>query len=91
MDLLDRIDRQIDDKHLLKHPFYTKWATGTLPREAMQEYARQYFAFESSFPQFLSALHSRTADAAVRQRILDLTRATTGVDQVIDEMKLAGE
>ena len=71
MDLLDAIDRQIDDKHLLKHPFYTKWATGTLPREAMQEYARQYFAFESSFPQFLSALHSRTADAAVRQRILD--------------------
>lgn len=71
MELLDRIDRQIDHKHLLKHPFYAKWAAGTLPREAMQEYARQYFAFESSFPQFLSALHSRTQDASVRQRILE--------------------
>jgi pyrroloquinoline-quinone synthase len=71
MDLLDRIDRQIDETHLLKHPFYTKWAAGTLPREAMQDYARQYFAFESSFPRFLSALHSRTEDSSVRQRILD--------------------
>jgi pyrroloquinoline-quinone synthase len=71
MDLLDRIDRQIDETHLLKHPFYTKWAAGTLPREAMQDYARQYFAFESAFPRFLSALHSRTEDASVRQRILD--------------------
>jgi pyrroloquinoline-quinone synthase len=71
MDLLDRIDRQIDATHLLNHPFYQKWTAGTLPREAMQEYARQYFAFESSFPRFLSALHSRTEDASVRQRILD--------------------
>jgi pyrroloquinoline-quinone synthase len=71
MDLLDRIDRQIDAKHLLNHPFYTKWNEGTLPREALAEYARQYYAFESSFPRFLSALHSRTEDAGVRQRILD--------------------
>jgi len=71
MDLLDRIDRQIDDRHLLNHPFYTKWNAGTLPREALQEYARQYYAFESSFPRFLSALHSRTEDAGVRQRILE--------------------
>ena len=71
MDLLDRIDRQIDAKHLLHHPFYTKWNEGTLPREALREYARQYYAFESSFPRFLSALHSRTEDAAVRQTLLD--------------------
>jgi len=71
MDILERIDRQIEQKHLLNHPFYRAWAAGTLPRDAMREYARQYFAFESSFPRFLSALHSRTEDAAVRQRILE--------------------
>jgi len=71
MDLLDRIDRQIEQKHLLSHPFYTAWAAGTLPKAQMHEYARQYFAFESSFPRFLSALHSRTEDATVRQRILE--------------------
>ena len=71
MDILDKLDQMIDERHLLKHPFYTKWAAGTLPREALQEYARQYYAFESSFPRFLSALHTRTADRAVRQQLLD--------------------
>lgn len=71
MDLLDRIDDQIAKKHLLQHPFYQAWLDGTLPKASMQDYARQYFAFESSFPRFLSALHSRTEDASVRQRILE--------------------
>jgi pyrroloquinoline-quinone synthase len=71
MELLDRIDALIDERHLLKHPFYTKWSDGTLPRAALQEYARQYYAFESSFPRFLSALHSRTDQPEVRQLLLD--------------------
>ncbi len=71
MELLDRVDRMIDERHLLKHPFYTKWAAGTLPREALQEYTRQYFAFESAFPRFLSAMHSREERRDVRQGILD--------------------
>jgi pyrroloquinoline-quinone synthase len=71
MDVLDRLDQMIDERHLLKHPFYTKWAEGTLPLEALQEYARQYYAFESAMPRYLSALHTRTTDKAVRQEILD--------------------
>ena len=71
MDLIDRLDQLIDGRHLLTHPFYTKWADGTLPREALQEYARQYYAFESSFPRFLSAMHARTERADVRQQLLD--------------------
>ena len=71
MELLDRIDAMIDERHLLKHPFYTKWAEGTLPKEALQEYARQYYAFESAMPRFLSGIHSRTASPAVRQHLLD--------------------
>ena len=71
MDLIDRIDALIRDRHLLTHPFYTRWREGTLPVEAIQEYTRQYYAFESAFPRYLSAIHSRTDDAAVRQSILD--------------------
>ncbi|MBA2570301.1 MAG: CADD family putative folate metabolism protein [Chloroflexi bacterium] len=71
MDLLDRVDEMIDARHLLKHPFYTKWADGTLPREALQEYARQYYAFESTMPRLLSALHSREERPEIRQQILD--------------------
>ncbi len=71
MDLIERIDALIADRHLLSHPFYTRWREGTLPVKAIQEYTRQYYAFESAFPRLLSALHSRTDDPAVRQSILD--------------------
>jgi pyrroloquinoline-quinone synthase len=71
MDLIERIDKMIDERHLLTHPFYTKWTAGTLPKEALQEYARQYFAFESAFPRLLSAMHARTESAEVRQQLLD--------------------
>jgi pyrroloquinoline-quinone synthase len=71
MDLLNRIDAMIDERHLLKHPFYTKWSEGTLPMEALQEYARQYYAFESAFPRLISAIHTRTESASARQQLLD--------------------
>jgi pyrroloquinoline-quinone synthase len=71
VDLLTRIDELIDRRHLLTHPFYTKWVAGTLPREALQDYARQYYAFESNFPRFLSALHSRSDRPEVRAALLE--------------------
>jgi pyrroloquinoline-quinone synthase len=71
MKLLDRIDAMINERHLLKHPFYTKWAEGTLPREALREYARQYYAFESAFPRLISAIHARTESPSARQQLLD--------------------
>ena len=71
MNLLTEIDDRIRRRHLLGHPFYTSWVAGTLPMEAMQEYARQYYAFESSFPRFLSAIHTRTDDREARQALLE--------------------
>src|SRR5437867_10205521 len=69
--LIDEIHRLIEGRSLLDHPFYTKWAAGTLPLESLREYARQYYAFESNFPRFLSALHSRTEDREVRASLLE--------------------
>ena len=69
--LLERIDALVAERHLLTHPFYTKWREGTLSREALQEYARQYYAFESTFPRLLSALHTRAERPDVRQSLLD--------------------
>jgi pyrroloquinoline-quinone synthase len=68
--MLDRLEAMIEERHLLTHPFYTKWVAGTLPREALHDYARQYYAFESEFPRFLSAIHSRSEGADVRRALL---------------------
>jgi pyrroloquinoline-quinone synthase len=64
------IDAKIAEKHLLKHPFYEAWTAGTLPREALLEYVGQYYAFESNLPRYLTALHSRCEDAAIRAVLL---------------------
>ncbi len=50
MELMDSIDTLIQERHLLGHPFYQQWVAGTLPLKYLREYARQYYAFESSFP-----------------------------------------
>jgi len=69
--VIDRVEALIDGRHLLTHPFYTKWASGLLPKENLQEYSRQYYAFESNFPRFISAIHARTEQPEVRQALLD--------------------
>lgn len=66
-----RINAVLEEKSLLKHPFYTEWTTGALSRGRLQEYARQYYPFEVAFPRFLSAIHARTESAKIRQLILD--------------------
>jgi pyrroloquinoline-quinone synthase len=64
------IEREIAERHLLTHPFYKAWTDGTLPRASLLEYARQYFAFEVRLPRFLTALHARSEDRAVRTALL---------------------
>jgi pyrroloquinoline-quinone synthase len=70
MTMLDEIDAMIEERKLLAHSFYSKWVTGALPVEALREYARQYYSFESAFPRFLSTIHSRCDRPEVRQTIL---------------------
>jgi pyrroloquinoline-quinone synthase len=66
----ETLDAIIDQRSLLKHPFYQAWTAGTLPLEALREYAKQYFHFEAAFPTFLSAVHARMEPGAARQAVL---------------------
>ncbi|PYJ98970.1 MAG: pyrroloquinoline quinone biosynthesis protein PqqC, partial [Verrucomicrobia bacterium] len=50
---LDEIDNDIAEKHLLKHPFYLAWTRGELSREALADYARQYYHHVTAFPTYL--------------------------------------
>jgi pyrroloquinoline-quinone synthase len=65
-----QVDERIAAKHLLTHPFYLAWTAGTLPRESLVEYARQYYAFEVNLPRFLTAIHSRSENTRVRATLL---------------------
>jgi pyrroloquinoline-quinone synthase len=67
---INAIDLRIAEHHLLKHPFYEAWTAGKLPREALVDYAGQYYAFESNLPRYLTALHARSESATVRATLL---------------------
>jgi pyrroloquinoline-quinone synthase len=70
-DIIETLDAIIDDRSLLKHPFYQAWTAGTLPVDSLREYARQYFHFEAAFPTFLSAVHSKCEPGETRRAILE--------------------
>lgn len=61
----------IDEKHLLKHPFYQAWTEGKLPIEVMRKYAEQYYHLERNFPNFLSLMLMTCDDESIRTKILD--------------------
>ena len=67
---LNQIDNDIAAKHLLKHPFYLAWTRGELNREALADYATQYYHHVAAFPAYLSAVHSKCEDQATRRQIL---------------------
>ncbi|HJX25555.1 MAG TPA: dehydrogenase, partial [Chthoniobacterales bacterium] len=67
---LDKIDNDIADKNLLKHPFYLAWTRGELSKEALTDYARQYYHHVAAFPTYLSAVHANCDDQATRKQVL---------------------
>lgn len=67
---LESIDQQIAAKHLLTHPFYLAWTRGELSKEALQDYAQQYYHHVAAFPTYLSAVHSKCEDQPTRRKIL---------------------
>jgi pyrroloquinoline-quinone synthase len=73
--LRDQLRSLVDQKHLLKHPFYIAWTEGKLNREQLRHYAVQYFQNVLAFPTYVSAVHFNTpalnGTIALRQEILE--------------------
>jgi pyrroloquinoline-quinone synthase len=59
--VLEMLDSLIEQHHLLKHPFYRAWTEGSLPKEALQVYAEQYYQHVRAFPENLKQLSSRSS------------------------------
>jgi pyrroloquinoline-quinone synthase len=75
------IEAVIEEKSLLKHPFYQAWTAGELTRDDLAHYARQYYAQESRFPRYVSAVHSNCPDQKTRQMLLEnLNHEEAGAD-----------
>ncbi|HUL43372.1 MAG TPA: CADD family putative folate metabolism protein [Bacteroidota bacterium] len=68
---LQELDNRIARNRMLDHPLYQTWNSGKLSREALREYAKQYYRFVHVFPTLLSATHANTPHLPVRQELLE--------------------
>jgi pyrroloquinoline-quinone synthase len=68
---LDYINNDVAAKHLLKHPFYLAWTRGELSREALADYAQQYYHHVAAFPTYLSAIHANCDEQSTRKELLN--------------------
>ena len=85
--LFSQIKETIQAKHMLHHPFYKCWTMGKLTKEELSDYLKQYYYLEASFPRFMSALHSNTENAAMRQTMLvNLIDEEAGEDNHIAQL-----
>ena len=67
----EKLNKKLDEYHLLNHPFYKSWNEGKLTREIIKDYAEQYYQHVKSFPRYISATHSLCADIEKRKILLE--------------------
>ena len=54
--LIQKIDRIIEERSLLNHPFYQAWSDGKLTREALTGYSKEYYQLVKAVPVFMTQL-----------------------------------
>jgi pyrroloquinoline-quinone synthase len=71
MKLSQRLTQIIAEKHLLNHLFYQAWSAGELSQDVLKDYAVQYYKQVSSFPRFISRIHSICPEIQARKVLLE--------------------
>jgi pyrroloquinoline-quinone synthase len=66
---LAALDRLIQSRSILGHPFYVAWRNGTLTREQLAAYARVYYPHVAAFPGYLRAAIAGADDPVVRAEL----------------------
>ena len=54
--LIQKIDMLIEERSLLKHPFYQTWSEGKLTQDALAGYSKEYYQLVKTVPRFMTPL-----------------------------------
>ena len=58
MNIVERIDSEIEKRSLLKHPFYQMWLEGKLTIDHLKGYSKEYFQLVKAVPGFVENIAS---------------------------------
>ena len=79
------IDAAVEARSMLSHPFYQAWEKGALTRDALREYAKQYFHHVEAFPRAVSAVHANCPDAKGRRLLAENLAEEEGIGEGKDD------
>ena len=68
---LAELDRHVQQRSSLRHPFYVAWQRGELTRAQLAAYARVYYSHVAAFSSYLEAAAAGTTDPRTRAALAD--------------------
>ena len=69
MNIIKKIDEMIEERSLLKHPFYQMWSDGKLAQESLVGYSKEYFQLVKAVPLFMTPIIEKAQDSVVSELI----------------------
>ncbi len=88
MNLIKRIDEMIEERSLLKHPFYQMWSDGKLTIESLAGYSKEYFQIVKTVPSFMTPIIEKAPESAIGKLI---DNQQEEADHILSWIKFAGE
>ena len=65
MNVIQRIDKIIEERSLLKHPFYEMWSDGKLTQQSLAGYSKEYFQLVKAVPEFMAPIIEKAPDSVI--------------------------
>ena len=69
MNVIQRIEKIIEERSLLKHPFYEMWSDGKLTQESLAGYSKEYFQLVKAVPEFMAPIIEKAPDSVVSELV----------------------
>ena len=88
MNIIKKIDVMIEERSLLKHPFYQMWSDGKLTQESLAGYSKEYFQLVKAVPNFMTPIIEKAPDAVVTELVENQQEET---DHIKPWLAFAGE
>ncbi len=69
--LIKKIDEMIEERSLLKHPFYEMWSAGKLTQESLAGYSKEYFQLVKAVPKFMTPIIEQAPESVVKELVFN--------------------
>ena len=78
----------IEERSLLKHPFYQMWSDGKLTPESLAGYSKEYFQLVKAVPSFMAPIIDKAPDSVIDELIANQQEES---DHIRPWVRFAGE